>query len=66
MLILTRRVGQTVVIGDNITVTVLAIRGNQIRLGVTAPKEIAVDREEIAERKAAGLPKPVRASAVAL
>ena len=50
MLILTRRVGETVVIGEEVTVTVLGVKGNQVRLGVNAPKEIAVHREEIFER----------------
>ena len=50
MLILTRRVGETVVIGDDVTVTVLGVKGNQVRVGVNAAKEITVHREEIFER----------------
>ena len=50
MLILTRRVGETLVIGDDVNVTVLGVRGNQVRLGVDAPKEVAVHREEIYQR----------------
>jgi carbon storage regulator CsrA len=50
MLILTRRVGETLMIGDEITVTVLGVKGNQIRLGVNAPKSVAVHREEIYAR----------------
>jgi carbon storage regulator len=47
MLIVTRRVGETVMIGDNVTVTILGVKGNQIRVGVNAPKEVAVHREEV-------------------
>ena len=50
MLILTRRVGETLNIGDNIQVTVLGVRGSQVRIGVNAPKDVAVHREEIFER----------------
>ncbi len=50
MLILTRRVGETVMIGNDVTVTVLGVKGNQVRIGVNAPKDVAVHREEIYDR----------------
>jgi carbon storage regulator len=63
MLILTRRAGEALRIGDEIEVTVMAVNGSQVRIGINAPRDIAVDREEIAERKrrdreAAGAPEP--------
>jgi carbon storage regulator len=50
MLILTRRVGETLMIGEAVTVTIMAVNGNQVRIGINAPKDVAVHREEIYER----------------
>ena len=50
MLILTRRVGETLIIGVNVTITVLGVKGNQVRIGVNAPKDVTVHREEIYQR----------------
>ena len=54
MLILTRRVGESVVIGEDVTVTVLGVKGNQVRIGINAPKTVSVHREEIFERIKSG------------
>ena len=61
MLVLTRRIGETLIISDNIRVTVLAVSGNQTRLGVTAPREVPVHREEVAERITGGRGRARRA-----
>lgn len=65
MLILTRRVGETVMIGEEVTVTVLGVKGNQVRIGVNAPRDVAVHREEIFERikreeQGDGSPQPAK------
>ena len=54
MRILTRRVGESVVIGEDVTVTVLGVKGNQVRIGINAPKSVSVHREEIFERIKSG------------
>lgn len=61
MLILTRRIGETLMVGDDVTVTVLGVKGNQVRIGVNAPKDVPVNREEIHNRIKAGIPKPASA-----
>lgn len=57
MLILTRRVGETLMIGDEVSVTVLGVKGNQVRLGITAPKDVGVHREEIYQKIGRELPE---------
>ena len=64
MLILTRRVGESVVIGEDVTVTVLGVKGNQVRIGINAPKTVAVHREEIFERIKSGTGRPAGDGAV--
>jgi len=60
MLVLTRRLGETIVIDGNITVEVVEIDGNRIKLGVTAPREVRVDRKEIHDERISGIPKNLR------
>lgn len=56
MLVLTRSPGETVCVGEDVLFTVLDVRGNQVRIGVTAPKHVLIDRSEVRERKLAGIP----------
>lgn len=63
MLIVTRRMGESVMIGSDVTVTVLSIKGNQVRIGIAAPDSVAVHREEVYERLKNGEPKHERLSA---
>ena len=63
MLILTRRVGESLMVGDDITVTVLGVKGNQVRIGVNAPRDVAVHREEIYSRIQEGEDKPKKREA---
>lgn len=58
MLILTRRPQETICIGDDVRVTLLGVKGNHCRIGIEAPKTTAIDREEIREKKDAGIPPP--------
>lgn len=54
MLILTRRIGERLMIGDDVTVLVLEVKGNHVRIGIDAPRDVAIDREEVYERKRSG------------
>ncbi len=58
MLILTRRIGESLIVGEDVTLTVLAVNGNQVRIGIAAPKNVSVHREEVKKRIDAGILKP--------
>jgi len=58
MLVLSRKVNESLIIGEDITITILAIRANQVRIGINAPPNVSVDREEIRDRKDRGEPPP--------
>lgn len=60
MLCLTRREGESIIIGDAIRVTVLAVKGNQVRIGISAPREVRIDREEVRAAKDAGTTQPTK------
>lgn len=60
MLVLTRNPNQSIIIDDDITITVLGVRGNQVRIGIEAPEHVSVDREEIRKRKDSGQPAPLK------
>jgi carbon storage regulator len=66
MLVLTRRINEEIVIGEDITVTVIAVQGEKVRLGISAPPSVRVDRREIHERRVQGLPEPRRAAVVSV
>ena len=64
MLVLTRRINEEIIIGEDLTITVVAVQGEKVRLGISAPPEVRVDRREIHERRARGCAEPRRAAAV--
>jgi carbon storage regulator len=58
MLVLTRRINEEIIIGEDITITVVAVQGEKVRLGISAPESVRVDRREIHDRRARGIPAP--------
>jgi carbon storage regulator len=66
MLVLTRRLNEEIVIGEDITITVVAVQGEKVRLGISAPESVRVDRREIHERRGRRIPEPRRATAVSV